>query len=45
MKDNNFKHDFYRWYGKTDRNLKEYIFQPIQLKYMFYFRKYKKVRE
>lgn len=45
MKDNNFKHDFYRWYGKTDRNLKEYIFQPIQLKYMFYFRKYKKSKE
>ena len=42
MKDGAYLCDFYRWYGRTHRSLKECVGQPQQLKYMYYFRKCQK---
>ncbi|MDO4333569.1 MAG: serine acetyltransferase [Eubacteriales bacterium] len=34
-----YDYDFYRFYGRNKRSLKEKIWQPLELKYMYYFRK------
>lgn len=34
-----YQHDFYRLYGKSKRSLKEKFFQPLEIKYMYLFRK------
>lgn len=39
IKDEAYMHDFYRWYGRKKRSIREAIFEPGQLKYMRYFRK------
>lgn len=40
--DETYLHDFYRWYGKKKRTWKEWFGQPLQLKFMYYFRKCQK---
>lgn len=36
---NNYQYDFYRFYGRNCRSLKEKVMEPLTLKYMRIFRK------
>ena len=39
MKNTIFKKDLYRWYGEKGENLKQRLFRPNEIKYMYWFRK------
>lgn len=39
MKNTIFKKDLYRWYGEKGENLKQRLFRPNEIKYMYCLRK------
>ena len=44
MKNTTFEKDLYRWYGEDGESLKERIFRPYEIRYMYWFRKVQNAR-
>ena len=39
MKNTVFEKDLYRWYGEKGESLKQRIFRPLEIQYMYLLRK------